>query len=239
MPELLKEWDFELNDCNPEDVSSGSSVKIHWVCDKGHKWIDTVAHRTSDHRTCPYCNNSKVWPGFNDIESQRPDLLKEWDYENNEIKPNEVYYKSSRIKVWWVCPKCKVHYTMSPGDRERGQNCPYCARKRVKPGLNDLESLYPDIAKEWNYEKNGELTPDKVTSNNGKKVWWKCSKGHEWQAKIYHRNNGSNCPICYSERNTSLPEYMIMYYLKKAGLDVVHSYKENGYELDIVSVGLI
>ena len=69
--------------------------------------------------------------------------------------------------------------------------------------------------------------------NSRKKVWWKCSKGHEWQAKIYHRNTVSDCPICHSERNTSLPEYAIVYYLRKYGLEVIHSYKEQGYELDV------
>ncbi len=202
IPELLKEWDFELNECHPEDISSGSSAKIHWVCDKGHKWIDTVAHRTSDHRTCPYCNNSKVWAGFNDLESQRPDLLKEWDYTNNEIKPNEIYYKSSRRKVWWICPKCKTHYTMSPGDRERGQNCPYCARKRVKSGLNDLETLYPEIAKEWDYENNGELLPSQVSSHANKTVWWKCPNGHHYEMMINNRTGKKqqNCPICSGKK---------------------------------------
>ena len=32
---------------------------------------------------------------------------------------------------------------------------------------------------EWNYEKNGEMTPENTPPQSGKKVWWKCSKGHE------------------------------------------------------------
>ena len=35
-----------------------------------------------------------------------------------------------------------------------------------------------------------------VMPNSGKKVWWKCSEGHEWQMKIQTRNNGTGCPIC-------------------------------------------
>ena len=30
----------------------------------------------------------------------------------------------------------------------------------------------------------------------GKKVWWTCSKGHDYQATINHRSNGSGCPYC-------------------------------------------
>ena len=89
------------------------------------------------------------------------------------------------------------------------------------------------MAKEWNWEKNDKLKPENFTENSHKKVWWKCNKGHEWQAPISNRNKGVGCPICNSERNTSFPEYAIVYYLKKYGLDVIHSYRENGYELDV------
>ena len=89
------------------------------------------------------------------------------------------------------------------------------------------------MAKEWNHEKNGNLSPENFTASSGQKVWWKCSKGHEWQATIHNRNKQRGCPICNSERNTSLPEYAIVYYLKKYGLDIIHSYREKGYELDI------
>ena len=197
-PEILKEWDFELNDLDPSKVSSGTNKKVNWICSRNHRWVDTVSHRINGKRKCPYCNNSKVWPGFNDVESQRPDLLKEWDYANNEIKPSEVYYKSSHKKVWWVCPKCKAHYTMSPGNRERGQNCPYCARKRIKPGVNDLETIFPEISKEWDYEKNGGIIPSQVAPHSDKKAWWICPKGHSYQTSINNKtgSKGVRCPIC-------------------------------------------
>jgi hypothetical protein len=72
-----------------------------------------------------------------------------------------------------------------------------------------------------------------VTPNSDKKVWWKCKKGHEWQAIIGSRNRGNGCPVCNSEQSTSFPEYAIVFYLEKYGLETIHSYKEKGYELDI------
>ncbi|MBQ4587207.1 MAG: zinc-ribbon domain-containing protein, partial [Clostridia bacterium] len=33
-------------------------------------------------------------------------------------------------------------------------------------------------------------------ANSHKKAWWKCDKGHEWQARIASRNKGSGCPYC-------------------------------------------
>lgn len=38
--------------------------------------------------------------------------------------------------------------------------------------------------------------PEKVTLHSGKKVWWICKKGHEYQATIDNRSRGKGCPIC-------------------------------------------
>ena len=81
-------------------------------------------------------------------------------------------------------------------NRAKGNGCPYCAGKKVLSGYNDLQTVNPTLAKEWNYEKNEGLTPAEVMPNSNKKVWWKCQKGHEWQAVISNRNNGNGCPYC-------------------------------------------
>ena len=75
--------------------------------------------------------------------------------------------------------------------------------------------------------------PENFAESSGKKVWWKCKKGHEWQATIASRNSGTGCPICNSERHTSFPEFALVYYFKKYGVDVIHSHKDLGYELDV------
>ena len=162
------------------------------------------------------------------------ELMAEWNWEkNNELDfdPKTLTLGSDK-KAWWVCNKGHEWQT-SISHRSQGRGCPFCSGKKTLKGYNDLQTINPAVAKEWNHEKNNGLTPADVTANSNKKAWWKCSKGHEWQAKIHHRNNGSGCPICNSERNTSFPEYAIAYYLKKYGLDVIHSYREKGYELDI------
>jgi len=61
----------------------------------------------------------------------------------------------------------------------------------------NLKTCNPTLLKEWHYKKNKDLTPSKITEGSHKKVWWKCPKGHEWQARVADRNNGSGCPICY------------------------------------------
>jgi hypothetical protein len=70
----------------------------------------------------------------------------------------------------------------------------------VLKGYNDLQTLNPSLAKEWNYEKNVNLYPDNVSIGSSQKVWWKCEKGHEWEAVIYNRNNGRGCPECAKQK---------------------------------------
>jgi hypothetical protein len=61
----------------------------------------------------------------------------------------------------------------------------------------NLSVVNPGLAKEWHPSRNGNLTPRNVTPGSGKKVWWICASGHEWQAPVYSRNRGSGCPVCH------------------------------------------
>ena len=66
---------------------------------------------------------------------------------------------------------------------------------------NSLVKLFPDIAAEWNYSKNGNLIPENVSAHSGKRVWWKCHIcGHEWITDICSRVDGTGCPECKKEK---------------------------------------
>ena len=68
------------------------------------------------------------------------------------------------------------------------------AEKKEKRYVSDNAQLMA----EWDWEKNNELNfnPEKLTFGSNKKAWWKCSKGHKWQASISNRNIGNGCPCC-------------------------------------------
>lgn len=59
-----------------------------------------------------------------------------------------------------------------------------------------LQECYPQVALQWNYERNGALQPNQVMPNSHKKVWWICENGHQWQAVINNRVRVQGCPIC-------------------------------------------
>ena len=147
------------------------------------------------------------------------------------MKP-ENFTANSGKKVWWKCEKGH-EWQATVNDRSNGYGCPYCSGRYAIKGENDLETINPKLAKEWNYERNGNLMPEDFTVGSHQKVWWKCSKGHEWQATIADRNNGTNCPICSKELQTSFPEQSIYFYIKKLFPDAINGDKHLGMEFDI------
>lgn len=66
---------------------------------------------------------------------------------------------------------------------------------QANPNYN-LFVLKPNLVKEWHLTKNTSLKPQEVTPGSGKKVWWICKEGHEWEAVVYSRSRGSGCPHC-------------------------------------------
>ena len=194
-PSLAREWNYEKNgDLKPENFTIGSGKKVWWVCSHGHEWQAAIYSRNSG-TGCPYCSGNKIIQGKTDLQTINPSLSKEWNYAKNlGLTPMDVSSCSDR-KVWWICSKGH-EWQATIGHRTQGQGCPYCSGKRVLKGFNDLLTVNPTLAKEWDYEKNGNLTPEDFTAGSGKKVWWKCSHGHEWLSTICSRNDGSVCPYC-------------------------------------------
>ena len=191
---LMEQWDFEKNHSDPSQMTVGSEIKAWWICDKGHSWKAVIKNRVRG-SGCPYCTGKKVLIGFNDLQTSNPDLADEWDYDKNTLSPLQVTYGSGTI-VYWVCSKGHS-WKAAVCDRSKGSKCPICKNQKVLTGFNDLQTLKPDIAEEWAYEMN-KMQPSQVTPGSVKKVWWKCEKGHYWEAAINSRNAGCDCPYCKS-----------------------------------------
>jgi len=66
---------------------------------------------------------------------------------------------------------------------------------RLTPRYN-LQVINPSLSKEWHPSKNVSWTPKDVTPCSRKRVWWICSKKHEWTAPVAARNSGKGCPYC-------------------------------------------
>lgn len=215
-PEIASEWDREKNGTiTPDKIRAMSNKKFWWKCKLGHEYYMSVNDRTgSKNAGCPYCSGRKVLKGFNDLAFKYPDTAAEWNYQRNGVlTPEHVTSKSNR-KVWWKCSKCGKEFESMICSRIRGNKgttgCKECNQKAAaliwttaETGVDDLETLNPEIAREWDYERNGTLTPKAVKAHSNRKIWWKCSKcGNCWQATVNTRMGGCGCPYCAGKRAT-------------------------------------
>ena len=202
-PHLIEEWNYKKNNgLLANDVFPSSNKKIWWICKKGHEWQDTPNHRYNRNNGCPYCSNHRVFKGHNDLKTTHPLIAKQWNYaKNGLLKPTDVLHGSNQ-SVWWKCEK--GHEWKSPINiRKKVNECPYCNNRKLLVGFNDLTTYHPLLIKEWNYEKNNDLKPTMFFGMSNKIVWWKCEKGHEWQAPISARQRGSRCPFCANKKSWS------------------------------------
>ena len=138
------------------------------------------------------------------LENGREDMLEQWDYERNNIGPDEVEAMSN-AGIYFVCKKCGKRYRRQLYTIVKfGRYCPECELDWIEENedgddlSNRLSYNFPELLEEWDYEKNKDFTPNRISYKSHEKVWWKCSIcGHEWQARIDSRTiNGTNCPEC-------------------------------------------
>ena len=96
-------------------------------------------------------------------ENNLEHLLQEWDYDlNKDINPH-MLRAGSHKKVWWKCQKCKYSWETKIINRTHlHTGCPACAGSILLVGINDLVTKFPEIAKEWDYEKNANVLPQNV-----------------------------------------------------------------------------
>ena len=235
-PDLVAEWDYEKNyPLTPQDVAYGSVKKVWWVCHNRHSYFCSIGNRALHNHNCPYCANQKVLAEYNDLATMCPESITDWDYEKNGNLTPSMVFPHSTHKVWWKCSVGHSYYSQI-SNHTNGCRCPYCAGLKVLVGFNDLESQYPSIANEWDYEKNNDTLPSDVQCHNHKKYWWRCKFGHEWKAPVDQRVYGTGCPICAKTRKVSFPEKAILFYIRKIFPDAVGNYRDRwlgNFELDI------
>jgi len=201
-PEIARQWAHDLNaPLSPEHFRPHANKKVWWRCENGHTWRTTPNIRVHQGTGCPACPRKAVAaPAERNLAVSNPSLASEWHpTRNGEVIPAEVWPNSNR-KVWWQCSR-RHEWLATVASRASGTDCPYCYG-RFATTENNLASKYPELLTEWDREKNKDLDPSAVTPHVGKKVWWRCIKGHGWQATVYNRTkNSSGCPAC--ARNAS------------------------------------
>lgn len=237
-PDLSEEWDYSRNnEKKPSDFLPGSHKSVWWVCSKQHAFAMGIRDRVNG-KPCPYCSNYKVLAGFNDLVTMCPDVAKEWNYEKNgDLDPTQVKY-SANLKVWWKCREGH-EWEAFVFNRSKGHGCPYCCNFTSLSGYNDLSTTHSDLVREWNYERNKGMEPSSFLAGSHKKVWWKCSKGHEWKAEIKSRSSGQKCPYCSNKKVLSGYNDLYTYCINNCRDDLINEFdaEKNDFKLSDVTYG--
>lgn len=201
VPSLEAEWDAEKNaPLKFADLTVGSHKKVWWRCPAGHSYDSVVKSRVQG-TGCPVCAGRVVLPDENSLAARYPALVAEWDTEKNAPLLPTLVAPGTVRKAWWRCPKGHSYRAAISSRAGGGTGCPFCAGQKVIQGENDLATQYPQLAAQWDRQKNGALTPEAVTSGSNRRVWWRCEKGHSYPAVIAHRvRSGSDCPYCSNHK---------------------------------------
>jgi hypothetical protein len=191
----------------PADFPHKSGQKV-WLrcpgciheCGRQHEWEAFIYNLTrhGGHTVCPYCYCG--YGGFCPCRSVEndPRLSKEWHPSN---PPANQVAKSSHGKYLWLCLEGHPPYKATCANRfTHNSGCPVCGIEKARTTRHPVVSVgRPDLAEEWDLERNSKL-PNEVTLGSIYKAWWVCSSNPEhpgWQARVDSRAlRGSGCPAC-------------------------------------------
>lgn len=227
-PEGALNWDYDLNNDNPDDYMKSSYVRKNWKCHQcGHEWIAPISRIMAGHG-CPECGKKKMGRGMQEyginrngsFASKHPLEASEWCDDLNDamglLKPDSYSAKSS-VMAWFHCGDILHEPYMSRiKDRANGHGCPQCSGRVPVKGVNDFETMYPWIACQWyqpfnDYEHLG--TPDMYTAHSTVKAWFWCGNPlhSPWKTSIGSRTgrtrkHQTHCPMCMLGQRQSTGE---------------------------------
>lgn len=161
------------------------------------------SHKNATAVKAEEAHSNELIPGVNDLATKYPKVAAMWSSKNT-IRPDEVRCDSLE-KAIVVCPDCHAEYTTKiislVKQIEHGAfTCPVCHGMKVVPGINDLASTAPTVAKMWS-SKNA-FSPREVSASSCKKVIVVCPDcGEEYVTHVNFlvhciNNGGSACPNC-------------------------------------------
>lgn len=157
-----------------------NKTKIRIRCAIGHEW-ETAFNGVLNRGTwCPFCSPTAKGTinEMREIAASRGGKC---------LSPT---YVNSSTKLRWSCAN-NHEWEARPGDVKWGQWCPHCAGNLPRT----IEEMR-DIAQ----SRGGDCLSSNYV-NLATHLWWRCAKGHTWQASPNNVKGGPNkkgswCPVC-------------------------------------------
>lgn len=231
--DILDRWDYELNNCKPNEISYGTNKKYYFICPRKlhESELKCIAWVTSRNKgmECNKCNSFAQW-GIDNLGENF--LEKYWDYEKNiNINPWIITKKSNAPKVWIKCQEKDYHdsYDISCANFTFGWRCPYCQNKhgKIHP-LDSLGKLLEDKGLLHLWSDKNIKSPYEYAPYGKQDVWWKCPDGiHEDFLRNSYKCNISqfHCVECTQEMNESFLQEKVRIYLEDLNYTIFHESK--------------
>lgn len=107
-------------------------------------------------------------------------------------------------KYSFICNECNaVSVKTGVSILNSGLYCSKCSRRRTYRSRYDLSDEYPFLKDMFIENKNNCSIKDVIISDETTWFWFKCDKGHEFQAHIKgvikSKQPGHGCPTCFKE----------------------------------------
>ena len=174
-----KNWYSPNNEIKAYDLPKMSSFKVEWICPNNHSFKKVVRTFMKN----PVCDKCEL-NNLTSLYSVRPDLVKYWSSKNNK-SIFEISYCYTR-KVLLVCD-CSYEFlqrVQSIKETTVKELCPVCNNKVLVEGINDLKTLYPEIAKTIINDD-----PSKILIKSNDKFLWQCQddRNHQYETTASQR----------------------------------------------------
>lgn len=163
------------------------------------------------------------------IADKYPHLCADWDYDKNDLTPEQITYGSS-YNAYWKCHNCGYEWQAQVRSRickNRPNLCPKCSlensaeKHKHTDYKNSLECIYPQALADWDYDKN-IIQPSEIRKASEQTVYWKCHVcGYEWKQSVCARLH-YQCPHCHEHAPVNASRSKIKYpeYIGKRLIDV-------------------
>ncbi len=195
-PKIAAQWHKTKNgELLPSEVLFGARIKVWWQCENGHEWLAYLYSRDPKTSGCSACLNKITVSGENDLQTKFPAIASEWDSKRNTKSPNQVTFVSHEF-AYWLCPKGHSYRTKVFSRTLNGVGCRYCSGLSILPGLNDLQTLHPEIAAKFHPTLNGKIQVNTLASQSKTRYIWICTKGHNYTATPQQLVRGNGCGVC-------------------------------------------
>ncbi len=180
------------------------------------------------------------------LADERPDLVLQWVPESNGSQTPQSVSAESQYKATWRCGRGCEHcgtlheWTARVSTRTlTGSGCPLCSGVKIC-SCRSVAAMYPDLMKQWDWERNQPIDPQSIGCYSNTKVSWICTEHGSWDAASKARVGlGSGCPKCArQQRLGSIPQQRGFLKHEMPGVYAeLHPNKNSGVDVERLTCG--